>query len=75
MEFLTYSQITLSILFILSVLFQEAKSGFGGALGGSSSEENISFYGNKRGMALFLFRSSIILAILLGANAIAFLFV
>jgi len=26
MEFLTYSQITLSVLFILSVLFQEAKS-------------------------------------------------
>ena len=75
MEFLTYSQITLSILFILSVLFQEAKSWFWWALWWSSSEENISFYWNKRWMALFLFRSSIILAILLWANAIAFLFV
>jgi len=75
MEFLTYSQITLSVLFILSVLLQESKSWFWWALWWASSEENTSFYWNKRWMALFLYRASILLAILLWANAIAFLFV
>jgi len=75
MEFLTISQITLSVLFILSVLFQKSNSGFWWALWWASSEENWSFYWNKRWMALFLYRASIILAVLLWANALAFLFV
>ena len=75
MEFLTYSQVALSVLFILSVLFQEAKSWFWWAIWWASSEENASFYWNKRWMPLFLHRVSILLAILLWANAIAFLFV
>ena len=75
MEFLTFSQITLSVLFILSVLFQKSNSWFWWALWGSSSEENLSFYWNKRWMQKFLYNASILLAVLLWANAIAFLFI
>jgi len=71
METLVITQVILSILFSLSVLFQKKSVWFSWALWGASSEENSSFYWNKRWMQKFLHNSSIILAILMFWNALA----
>jgi len=64
---LPYVQITLSILFIASVLLQQRGSNLGGAFGGDNF--SASFH-KRRGAELFLFRASITLAILLVFSAL-----
>jgi preprotein translocase subunit SecG len=60
-------QIILSTLLIVSILLQVRGSGLGTVFGGGGGE----FYRSKRGMEKFLYRSTIILAILFVANCIA----
>lgn len=60
-------QIVLSTLLIISILLQVRGSGLGTVFGGGGGE----FYRSKRGMEKFLYRSTIILAILFVANCIA----
>lgn len=72
METLVVIQVILSILFSLSVLFQKKSAWFSWALWGASMEENTSFYWNKRWIQKFLHNASIVLAVLMFANALAF---
>lgn len=68
-------QIIVSILLIVSILFQQRGAGtssvFGGGGGGGGGGE----YFQKRGIEKFLFRSTICLAILFFGTAIANFFV
>ncbi len=63
---LPYAQITLSILLIVSILLQQRGSNLGGAFGGDNFS---AAFHKRRGAELFLFRSTIILAILFVASA------
>ncbi len=63
-------QVVLSVLLIGAVLLQQRGAGLGGAFGDSSES---TFY-RRRGAELFLFRASIILAILFAATALLALF-
>lgn len=63
---LTYSQIVISILLIISVLLQNRGSGLSAAFGGDFS----GFY-TKRGLEKFLFVSSSVLGALFIINALA----
>jgi preprotein translocase subunit SecG len=60
-------QIILCILLVISILLQVRGSGLGTIFGGAGGE----FYRSKRGIEKFLYRSTIILAILFVANCIA----
>jgi len=64
---LLVTQILLSVFLILSVLLQVRGSGLGNIFGGIGGE----FYRSKRGIEKFLYRSTIILAILFVSNCIA----
>lgn len=59
-------QVVLSILLVGAILLQARGAGLGGAFGDSGEG---SFY-KRRGAELFLFQSSIVLAILFTASAI-----
>lgn len=59
-------QVILSILLIGAILLQQRGAGLGGAFGDSTEQ---SFY-TRRGFELFLFRSSIVLAILFALSAL-----
>lgn len=59
-------QVILSILLVGAILLQARGAGLGGAFGDSTEG---SFY-KRRGAELFLFRSSIILAILFALSSI-----
>lgn len=63
---LPYVQITLSILLIASILLQQRGSNLGGAFGGDNFS---AAFHKRRGAELFLFRATIILAVLFVASA------
>ncbi len=59
-------QVVLSVLLIGAILLQQRGAGLGGAFGDSTQG---TFY-TRRGAELFLFRSSIVLAVLFAASAL-----
>jgi protein translocase SecG subunit len=62
---LPYAQIILSILLVAAILLQQRGSSIGGALGGDNFSAT---YHKRRGAELFLFRLSVVLAILFVAS-------
>ena len=70
MEPLVISQVVLSVLFSLSVLFQKKSAWFWWALWWAWWEDNSSFYWNKRWMQKFLHNISITLWVLMFGNAL-----
>ncbi len=65
---LPYVQIILSILLVTAILLQTRGSGLGGAFG---SDNYSATFNQRRGAELFLFRFSIVLAVLFVLSAIA----
>ncbi|HEY4520348.1 MAG TPA: preprotein translocase subunit SecG [Candidatus Paceibacterota bacterium] len=65
-QILSYSQIGLALLLVLSILLQQRGSGLSGALGGSTLE-----YSTKRGAEKVIFYLTIVFAILFIAVSIA----
>jgi protein translocase SecG subunit len=65
---LSYIQLILSILLIVSILLQSSGASVGGALGGA---EGAGVFHTKRGFEKFLFYLSIVLAVLFAASALA----
>lgn len=63
-------QIAVSILLMIVILMQQKGSGLGSAFGGDSA-----VYRTKRGAEKFIFRLTIILAVLFLATALANIFV
>ena len=63
---LPYVQITLSILLIVAILLQQRGSNLGGAFGGDNFS---AAFHKRRGAELFLFRATIVLALLFVASA------
>ncbi len=59
-------QVVLSVLLIGAILLQQRGAGLGGAFGDSSQQS----YYKRRGAELFLFRSTIVLAVLFAASAL-----
>ncbi len=66
-EILLTIQITLSVLLVISILLQVRGSGLGNIFGSVGGE----FYRSKRGIEKFLYRATIIIAIIFAANCIA----
>ncbi len=66
--FLPYAEIVISLLVIIGVVLQQRGASLGGAFGGDNFSST--FY-KRRGAELFLFRATIILAILLVLIAVA----
>lgn len=64
---LPYIQIILSILLIASILLQQRGSSLGGAFGGDNFS---AAFHKRRGGELFLFRASIVLAVLFVLSAL-----
>ena len=64
---LPYAQIILSILLIAAILLQQRGSSIGGAFGGDNFSAT---YHKRRGAELFLFRISVVLAILFVASTL-----
>lgn len=63
---LTYGQIILSILLVAGVLLQQRGSGLGSSFGGGNLE-----YSTKRGAEKFIFRTTIVLAVLFVVMSVA----
>lgn len=63
---LPYAQIILSILLATAILLQQRGSSLGGAFGGDNFSAT---YHKRRGAELFLYRLSVVLAILFVASA------
>jgi preprotein translocase subunit SecG len=59
-------QLVLSVLLIAAILLQQRGAGLGGAFGDQSQE---TFY-KRRGGELFLFRATIVLAVLFALSAL-----
>lgn len=66
-DLLPYIQIVLSLLLIGGILLQQRGAGLGGAFGGGSDDMS---FGKRRGAELFIFRATIVIAILLALTAI-----
>ncbi|MBI2096750.1 MAG: preprotein translocase subunit SecG [Candidatus Sungbacteria bacterium] len=64
-QFLPIIQIVLSILVIVSILLQQRGGGLSAAFGGDGN-----IYRTKRGVEKIIFRSTIVLAVLLALSAI-----
>jgi len=64
---LPYVQIVLSILLIAAILLQQRGSSMGGVMGGDNFSAS---YHKRRGAELFLFKLSVVLAILFVASAL-----
>jgi preprotein translocase subunit SecG len=64
---LPYVQITLSILLIAAIMLQQRGSSLGGAFGGDNFSAT---FHKRRGAEQFLFRVSIVLAILFVASTL-----
>ena len=64
---LPYVQIILSILLIAAILLQQRGSSLGGAFGGDNFSAT---FHKRRGSELFLFKASIVLAVLFVASAV-----
>jgi protein translocase SecG subunit len=65
-QILAYAQIIISVLLIISILFQNRGSGLSAAFGGDFS----GFY-TKRGIEKFLYIASVVLGTLFIINALA----
>lgn len=63
-------QITLSVVLTLSILLQSKGVGLSETFGGTGN-----VYSTKRGAEKFLFMTTIVCAVLLVANSLAFLFI
>ena len=68
--FLTIFEITVSILLIIAILLQEKGVGLSSTFGGESE-----VYTTKRGADKFLYRGTVLLAVLFFGGAIAFVVV
>ena len=66
---LPYFQIILSVLLVSAILLQRTGAQVGGAFGGSDNWS--SAYHTRRGMEKWLFRATIIIAILFAVSALA----
>lgn len=64
---LPYVQIILSVLLVSAILLQQRGSSIGGALGGDNFSAT---YHKRRGAELFLFRISVVLAMLFVASTL-----
>ena len=64
---LPYVQVVLSFLLVGGVLLQQRGAGLGGAFGGGMEESS---FGKRRGAELFIFRATIVVAVLLVLTAI-----
>lgn len=64
---LPHAQIILSVLLVVAILLQQRGSSLGGAFGGDNFS---AAFHKRRGSELFLFRLSIVLAILFVLSAI-----
>ncbi len=69
---LPWIQIILSVLLIGAVLLQQSEAGLGGAFGGNM-DTNV--FKTKRGIEKQLFITTIVIAILFAASALASLFI
>lgn len=69
---LPYVQIILSILLVAAILLQQRGSSLGGAFGGDNFSAT---YNKRRGSELFLFKLSIVLAVLFVLSALLSLIV
>ncbi len=69
---LPYVQVALSVLLITAILLQQRGSSVGGAFGGG--EEGETFY-VRRGAEKWLFRASVVFAILFALSAFVALFI
>lgn len=65
-QILPYTQVSLSIVLILAILFQQSSAGVGGALGGGDGG---SFHHTRRGFEKFLFILAIVSGILFALSA------
>ncbi len=65
---LPYIEITLSLLLIIGIVLQQRGAGLGGAFGGDNFAST--FY-KRRGAEKFLFNTTIVIALLFVASAIA----
>ncbi|MDQ5901352.1 MAG: preprotein translocase subunit SecG [Patescibacteria group bacterium] len=65
---LPWIQIILSIVLVISILLQKSESSLGGAFG--SGNDSGATYHTRRGFEKFLFRLTIVLAILLATSSI-----
>lgn len=68
LPFLPYLQITLAVLLIVAILLQQRGSSLGGAFGGDNYS---AAFHKRRGSELFLFRASIVLAVLFALSVLA----
>jgi len=64
---LPYTQITLSILLIVTILLQQTGSGLGGAFGADNFGSS---FNTRRGLERTLFRTTIVLSILFVITAL-----
>lgn len=64
--FLNVVQIILSILFIVSILFQSRGQGMSGSFGGGGE-----FYRSRKGVEKILLKATVLLAVLFLASSIA----
>lgn len=69
---LPYIQIVLSVLLIACVLLQQTGASLGGAFGGDNFS---AAYHTRRGSEKFLFRATIVVAVLFALSALLALFV
>lgn len=65
--FIPTIQIVLSLLVIGGVLLQQRGAGLGGAFGGGMEETS---FGKRRGAELFIFRATMVVAVLLALSAL-----
>lgn len=65
-DVLPYAQIILSILLVTAILLQQRGSSLGGAFG---SDNFSATYHKRRGAELFLFKATIVLAVLFVGSA------
>lgn len=64
---LPYAQVVLSFLLVGGILLQQRGAGLGGAFGGGMEETSFS---KRRGGELFIFRATIVVAVLLALSAL-----
>jgi protein translocase SecG subunit len=67
-QMLPYIQIVLSVVLVALILIQHSDESLGSAFGGSGSEGQ---FRTRRGAELFIFRTTIVVALLFVAAAIA----
>ena len=66
-------QIILSVLLVITILLQRSEAGLGGAFGGGDMGGGVHY--TRRGAEKFIFRLTIVLAILFALSAVAALMV